>query len=150
MSLLIVPHKRFATSGMMPGQLHDLAYVSIRQHTSAPARLSIRQHTSACVSILQHASAYFRKRQHTSAYVSIRQHTSASVSICQHLHDLASSPILNALTHTPVTSFEHRSRHSGILRQMIILASGTSRRAERALSSTSKACQQLVKHVSSW
>jgi hypothetical protein len=61
-----------------------LAYVSIRQHTSA--YVSIRQHTSAYVSIRQHTSAYVSIRQHTSAYFSIRQHTShtsAYVSIRQ-------------------------------------------------------------------
>ncbi len=59
-----------------------LAYVSIRQHTSA--HVNIRQHTSAYVSIREHTSAHGSIRQHTSAYVSIRQHTSAYVSIRQH------------------------------------------------------------------
>ncbi len=77
-----------------------LAYVSIRQHTSAYA--SIRQkmrvtpcskHTSAYVSIRQHTPAYTSIRQKMRitpcskvrpAYVSIRQHTSAYVSIRQH------------------------------------------------------------------
>jgi hypothetical protein len=61
-----------------------VAYVSIRQHTSA--YVSIRQHMSAYVSIRQHTSAYVSIRQHTSAYVSIRQHPSAYVSIRQHIH----------------------------------------------------------------
>jgi hypothetical protein len=55
----------------------DLAYTSIRQHTSV--YVSMRQHTSACVSIRQHASACVSIRQHTSAYVSIRQHAGALV-----------------------------------------------------------------------
>jgi hypothetical protein len=55
----------------------SLAYVSIRQHTSA--YVSIRQHTSAYVSrsrneyIFRHDSSELSIRQHTSAYVSIRQ-----------------------------------------------------------------------------
>jgi hypothetical protein len=61
---------------------HTSAYVSIRQHTSA--HVSTRQHTSAHVSTRQHTSAHVSIRQHTSAYVSIRQHTSAYVSIRQH------------------------------------------------------------------
>jgi hypothetical protein len=60
--------------------LHTLAYVSIR------AYFSIRQHTSAYARL--HTSAQLRLpcriRQHTLAYVSIRQHTSAYVSIRDH------------------------------------------------------------------
>jgi hypothetical protein len=86
-----------------------VAYVSIRQHTSAyvsirhilaststpvyanrwctehtSAHVSTRQHTSAYVSIRQPTSADVSRRQHTSADVSKRQHTSAYVSIRQH------------------------------------------------------------------
>jgi hypothetical protein len=78
----------------------SLAYVSIRQHTSA--YVSIRAHTDprphpprhcarvdALSRIRQHTSAYVSIRQHTCAYrptlpVSIRQHTSAYVSIRAH------------------------------------------------------------------
>jgi hypothetical protein len=44
------------------------------------AYVSIRQHTSAHVSMRQHMSAYVSIRQPTSAYVSTRQHASADVS----------------------------------------------------------------------
>ncbi len=57
--------------------LQVIAYVRIRQHTSA--YLSIPQHTSAHVRIPQHTSAYVSIR-HTSAYLSIPQHTSAYLS----------------------------------------------------------------------
>ena len=65
-----------------PSLLTDIAYVSIRQHTSAYVR--IRPHTSAYVRIRPHTSAYVSIRQHTSACVRIRQDTSANVSIRQH------------------------------------------------------------------
>jgi hypothetical protein len=66
---------------------HDqkVAYVSMRQHTSA--YVSIRQHT-----FHDRALAKRRHRGHDQkvAYVSIRQHTSAYVSIRQHtFHDRA-------------------------------------------------------------
>jgi hypothetical protein len=47
------------------------ALVQVRAHDLL-AYVSIRQHTSAYVSIRQHTSAYVSIRQHTSAYVSIR------------------------------------------------------------------------------
>jgi hypothetical protein len=99
---------------VVPEQLVHLAYVSIRQHTSADAEMrahalrsrrlvvpeqlvhlayvSIRQHTSAYVACSRCAKScrggrwcMTSPRSHaTSAYVSIRQHTSAYVSIRQH------------------------------------------------------------------
>jgi hypothetical protein len=92
-------HSYIHSHGVCSIRQRTLAYVSVRQHTSA------WQHTSAYVSIrtfgvlsdihshgvcelqvlqrqrslnrLAHTSAYVRIHQHTSAYVSIRQHTSA-------------------------------------------------------------------------
>ena len=62
--------------------IYYIAYVSIRQHTSA--YVSIR-HTSAYVSIRhsirQDTSGYVRIRQDTSGYVRIRQDTSGYVCI---------------------------------------------------------------------
>jgi hypothetical protein len=81
----------------------QVAYVSIRQHTSA--YVSIRQYTSAYVSISQHTSAYVSIRQHTSAYVSIRQHTSAYSSIRQHTSAYVSIRVCQQGTVTGTISF---------------------------------------------
>jgi hypothetical protein len=56
-----------------------VAYVSIRQHTSA--YVSIRQHTAAYVSI----RVLFRV-QHSSAYVSIREHTCLAAPVARVEH----------------------------------------------------------------
>jgi hypothetical protein len=65
------------TTVRMCGFLSSTTYVSIRQHTSAYAYVSIRQLVDDCADVrvlVQH-----HLRQHTSAYVSIRirQHPSA-------------------------------------------------------------------------
>jgi hypothetical protein len=106
-----------------------LAYVSIRQHTSAYISTRVRQrrirrhtltgtwrlhaltcrNTSEYVSIRQHTSAYVSIRQHASAYayVSIRQHTSAYVSIRIRQH---TSPYVDRrLRNTPTLQRLHSS-----------------------------------------
>jgi hypothetical protein len=74
--------------------------------------------------IRQHTSAYVSIRQHTSAYVSIRQHTSAYVSIRQH-------------TSAYAYIRQHTSAYVSILKD------------KPTTPASRKACQQLVKHVSS-
>jgi hypothetical protein len=74
----IRPHMSAYVSvyGRIPGECEDIQERSDEDAHAAVAYVSIRQHTSAYVSIRQHMSAYVSIRQHTSAYVSIRQERS--------------------------------------------------------------------------